>query len=300
MLEVFLEVILPVLAVAAVGGWVADRVGMPIGPLSQLTFSVFSPALVYSTLSDIELSGDATVRVAAVGVLAWLGAVVLSMATSAVLRHDAQTRAAMALVAAMVNGGNLGLPIAVLAFGDRGLEVAIIAFVTSVAMANTGGIVLASMAGGVGLRRAWTAPLLVPSVWAATAGLVVAFAHLDVPEAVDSTAHTVGGASIPVMLVVLGMHVRRPVATEVRRDLGAALALRLVAGPLLAWGAAAIVGLDGVARDTLIVLGGMPTAVMATIYATQYDARPAFVTRAVIVSTLCSVLTLTVLVALLR
>ncbi len=300
MLEVFLEVILPVLTVAAVGGWVADRVGIAVKPLSQLTFYVFSPALVFDTLVEVELSGDTAVRIALVGVLAWLAMVVVSMAVSAVLGHDSATRAAMALVAALVNGGNMGLPIAVLAFGDPGLEVAIIAFVSSVVLANTGGIVLASLAGGVNLRQAWIAPLLVPSVWAAVLGLIVAFGDLEVPDAIGSTTHTLAGASIPVMLVVLGMHVRRPVQTEVRRDLVTAVGLRLVGGPLLAWAATVILGLDGVARDTLIVLGGMPTAVITTIYATQYGARPVFVTRAVIVSTLTSIATLTILVAVLR
>jgi hypothetical protein len=299
-LEVFLEVILPVLTVAAVGGWVADRVGIEVKPLSQLTFYVFSPALAFDTLADVELEGSVAARIALAGVMAWIAMVMVSMAVSVVLGHDRATRAAMALVAALVNGGNMGLPIAVLAFGDAGLEVAIIAFVSSVVLANTGGIVLASMSGGVHLRQAWIAPLLVPSVWAAALGLAVAFGDISVPDAIGSTTATLAGASIPVMLVVLGMHVRRPVQTEVRRDLVIAVALRLVGGPLLAWGATLVLGLDGVARDTLIVLGGMPTAVITTIYATQYGARPVFVTRAVIVSTLCSVATLTVLVALLR
>jgi len=51
------------------------------------------------------------------------------------------------------------------------------------------------------------------------------------------------------------------------------------------------------AHDTLIVLGGMPTAVNATIIATQYQARPDFVTKAVIASTVASIATSTVLVS---
>ena len=50
----------------------------------------------------------------------------------------------------------------------------------------------------------------------------------------------------------------------------------------------------------LIVLGGMPTAVFATILATEFAARPQFVTRSVVASTLLSVLTLTVLITLVR
>ena len=48
----------------------------------------------------------------------------------------------------------------------------------------------------------------------------------------------------------------------------------------------------------MIVLGGMPTAVIAIIVATEFDVRPQFVTRAVVTSTLASVATLTVLLTL--
>ena len=44
----------------------------------------------------------------------------------------------------------------------------------------------------------------------------------------------------------------------------------------------------------------MPVAVITTILATEFHARPDFVTRVVITSTLASVLTLTVLIALVR
>lgn len=44
----------------------------------------------------------------------------------------------------------------------------------------------------------------------------------------------------------------------------------------------------------------MPTAVIATVLATEFNARPDFVTRNVVVSTLLSMLTVTALITLLR
>ena len=300
MLDVFFEVIVPVLAVAVIGGWIADRVGMPVKPLSQLSFYFLSPALVFDSLSQLDLSGEATARLALVGVAGWLVVAAVSIMTSVVLRHDTPTRAAVAIVAVMGNGGNMGLPVALLAFGDEGLEIAILLFVVSILTANTGGIVLASMAGGADMRKAWRAPLAVPSIWAAAAGLTLNYADLSLPDAAETTISTVGASSIPVMLIVLGLHIRRPVKTETPVDLAAAVVLRLGGGPLAAWLATLALDVDGVAQKTAIVIGGMPTAVMATIFATQYDARPAFVTRVVIVSTMVSVASLTILVGLLR
>jgi len=84
------------------------------------------------------------------------------------------------------------------------------------------------------------------------------------------------------------------------RDLIALNVARAVVGPAVAWFAATALGMEGVERGTLVVLAAMPTAVVATIIATEFAARPAFVTRAVVSSTLASMLTLTVLIALLK
>ena len=75
---------------------------------------------------------------------------------------------------------------------------------------------------------------------------------------------------------------------------------RLLIGPAVAYAAALALGLDGITRDTLVVLAAMPTAVIATILATEFGAVLTFVTRAVVTSTFASMLTLTVLIALVR
>lgn len=300
MIDVFADVILPVLLVAGLGGLVADRFGVDVGPLSRLTFFLLSPALVFDALSTVELSGEDAARIAAVGAIAWVMAAMVSLSFSKILGHAPEQRCATALAVSMSNGGNMGLPVAALAFDDAGFEVAIVLFVVSVMLAGTGGVAFASLAGGSGIANAWSAPLKVPSVWAAAGGLAVGFADLELPTAITASTQTLGQASIPIMLIVLGLHIRRPVQTAVGADLVLAVVLRLAGSPLMAWLATLVVGVDGVAQRTTVVLGGMPTAVIATIYATEYNARPAFVTRVVVVSTLASIVTLTILVAALR
>jgi hypothetical protein len=81
-------------------------------------------------------------------------------------------------------------------------------------------------------------------------------------------------------------------------DAAAGSLLRLLIGPLVAVGAALALGLEGETRAAVIVLAGMPTAVIATIIATEFKVQPQFVTRSVVISTLASVGTLTVLLTL--
>ncbi len=98
------------------------------------------------------------------------------------------------------------------------------------------------------------------------------------------------------MLVVLGLHLGSRPRLRPLTPLGLSLVTRLAVGPLASWAAVEAFDITGVTRNTLILLGGMPTAVVTTIIATQYRVRPDFVTQAVITSTLVSVATVTVLV----
>jgi predicted permease len=102
------------------------------------------------------------------------------------------------------------------------------------------------------------------------------------------------------MLVVLGLQLRNVAEHEDLVDTIAVNIGRLLIAPIAAWGTATVLGLEGVERGTLVILAAMPVAVITTILATEFKARPDFVTRVVITSTLASVLTLTVLIDLLR
>jgi len=77
------------------------------------------------------------------------------------------------------------------------------------------------------------------------------------------------------------------------RALLLATGMRLLGGLGAGLTLAPLFGLSGMAYNAGILESSMPTAVLATILATEYDAEPAFVTTAVFVSTLLSPLTLT-------
>src|SRR5690606_26194320 len=111
----------------------------------------------------------------------------------------------------VVNQGNMGLPIAALAFGETGLRIAVVVFVTGVLLWSSAGIALASLARGAhSPRRAMLAPLRYPSIYAAVAGALVNATGVDLPTALSESTRTLGDASVPTMLVVLGMQFRRP------------------------------------------------------------------------------------------
>ena len=299
MLTVFLEVVLPVALIAVAGAFIGHWRGVAVAPISALVFYLFSPALVFHSMSTTTVSAGVSLRVVAVMAATFLAMYLVATGWSLVARHEADLRAGFALAATTPNVGNMGLPVALLAFGERGLEIAVMNFVVGAGLAYSVGIAIASTAGGTA-REALRAPFRYPVVYAAAGGVAVNALDLDLPVTIEAPVSTLAGAAVPVMLVVLGLQLRSAVGLDRLVDTAVVNAGRLLVAPVVTWAVATALDLEGLTRDTLVVLASMPTAVVSIIVATEFGAAPAFVTRAVVTSTLSSMLTVTVLITLLR
>lgn len=299
MLQVFLDVVLPVAIIAMIGGAVGRWRGIPIAPISALMFYLLSPALVFHSMATSTVSAETSFQVVAALLVAFVALYACATAWSTFVHHDAPMRAAFALSATTPNFGNMGLPVSQLAFGEVGLAIAVVNLVAGTVVANSAGIGIASLAGG-SRRAALVAPFRYPMLYAAAVGLIVNVTNVDLPIFIAAPAESLAGAAVPVMLVVLGLQLQHVVGRGDFRDLIVLNLGRAVVGPSVAWITTTALGMDGYPRATLVVLAAMPTAVAATIIATEFAARPAFVTRAVVSTTLTSMVSLTILIALLR
>ncbi|HLG10230.1 MAG TPA: AEC family transporter [Dehalococcoidia bacterium] len=299
MLDVFLEVVLPVAVAALFGGVLGRWRGIPVEPAAALTFYIFAPALVFHAMSTTTLSAHDSFEVVAVLLSSFAAMYGAAWLWSLLRRHDAPMRAAVAVGATTPNVGNMGLPVSQLAFGDLGLQIAVMNFVAGAVLVNTAGIAIAATAGG-SRRDALLAPLKYPALYAALAGVAVNVSGIDLPTAIDAPASSLGAAAVPTMLVVLGLQLSTLRAGEDAVDTVAVNVARLLISPAAAWLCAEALDIEGVTRGTLIVLAAMPTAVSAIILATTFNARPVFVTQVVVTSTLLSMVTLSVLIALVR
>jgi predicted permease len=197
-----------------------------------------------------------------VGVFA-VNAIVASVWSSA--RHSDRATRASQCSRLCRQSGNMGLPMARLAFGEAGLAIAVVMFVTGVVLWSSAGIALGAWARGThrGARVA-LAPLRYPSIYAAALGAIVNIANIDLSTLIRESTTTLADASIPCMLVVLGLQFRRPRFDDLAEPLATSVN-RLLIGPLAAWPLAVLVGLEGIPARTSIMMAGMPTAVMTTI-----------------------------------
>jgi predicted permease len=203
------------------------------------------------------------------------------------------------LVVVCSNSGNYGLPVALLAFGREALAFASVYFLASSLFSYTGGILLAA-SGRRSLRDAVVGVIRVPAVYgAALAALSMAF-EWALPAALMRPVTMMSDAALPVMILVLGMQLERATWPERPIMVAAAVGLSIVVTPLAAIGIAELVGLRGAAFQAGVLQASMPTAVITTILALEFDVTPNFVTSVVCLSTLLSPMTVTLLIAYLQ
>ncbi|MBP1636305.1 MAG: conserved rane protein of unknown function [Acidobacteria bacterium] len=299
LLTILLDDLLPIFVVASVGFLLARRLRVDVKSLSRVTFNALAPCLVFSLLVTSTVSSGEFGRLVAFTVLL-VAALGLAARVAAIPFHLTRPQLAAFLIVVMFsNAGNYGLSVVLFAFGREVLARAVVYFVTSALLMYTVGTWLAS-SGHHGGRAALGGLVRVPAVWGLAAAALVVATGVELPRAVSRPIGLLGDAAIPSMLLVLGMQFEKGARPERPALVALASALVLLGSPLIGFLLAPALGLTGPARQAMLVESAMPSAVITTIVALEFDVAPRFVTSVVVVTTLASPLTVSILIALLQ
>jgi predicted permease len=297
LLPILWKVILPVFIVIALGYLLERCLGLDVQPISRVIFYALAPCLVFSSTATSAVSGTDIWKIISFALLTTLAMGLFSWVVARALRFSQAMESAFLLTTLFVNAGNYGLPVNLFAFGEAGMERAAIFFTVSALLTSSVGVYLASRSQASGLD-ALRNVFKVPIIYGALAGFVVNLAAITVPEPLTKAVELVGGASVPLMLLLVGMRLARTSLTGELKIIGLATFVRLIVAPAVALVLAAWLGLTGVTRQACVTEASMPTAVTTTILATEFEAQPQFVAGMVFVSTLASIISLTLLLAL--
>lgn len=277
MLAQLFDIIAPVLFCAGLGfAW--KKAGAPFDSetVTAVATNIGAPCLIVATLTRLQVGLDAfgemaLAAAAALGIFMILGIVVLKLA-----RLPNHT-----FLPALVfgNTGNTGLPLCLFAFGKAGLALGIAVFTVNALTQFTVGALISS--GQFSVRRLVRTPVIYAVALAV--GFMVADARP--PVFVKNIFEVLGGITIPMMLLALGVSLADLKIDSLGRSVWLA-ALRLAAGFAVGLGLAELFGFDGAARGVLIIQAAMPAAVFNFLFARYYGRDAEQVAGMVVVSTL--------------
>ncbi|MDE2899736.1 MAG: AEC family transporter [Chloroflexota bacterium] len=297
-LNVFLDIIMPVVLVILCGMALCHFKKTAIEPISQAALYLFSPALVLLGMADTDLPLESMGKIVAFGALLTVAMYVISRVVGFALRMDRAAQSSVLLAVLVMNAGNLSLPIVSLAFGDAGLDRALVLFAVIALSAATLGVYIAAH-GQQGGAAAFKAVLQQPIAYAAVGGLALNLLGLELPSMALNATELLANAAFPAMLMVLGGNLLQHRGITEWRTVAVATALRLWVGLAVGYGLLLLLGVDELTRNALLVTSCAPTAVIVIVLSTEFNARPAVATGAVVVTTVLSLPTLTALLSIL-
>jgi len=266
--------------------------------VSNIVLHVFAPCLVFISVIGSSSGSSDWWKVSVIAIASTLVLVALSAAVARALRLSRELATAFVLSTSFVNAGNYGLPVSLFAFGERGLELAVIFFVVTFVLVFTLGVFIACNSRG-GVSEAVKSIVRLPLTYAVLAAVVVRFSAVVVPQPILQGVNLMSQATIPSMLIVLGMELARSNFHELVnwRLAGLSSAIRLLFPILLVAVISDVIGLGGIARNVALVQASTPTAVFAVILTVKFGGDSRFATSAIILSTVASILTLTILLS---
>ncbi|MEM8538925.1 MAG: AEC family transporter, partial [Pseudomonadota bacterium] len=256
-----LEIVAPVFLLALVGfTWVKLGFEYRVQFVTRLGMSLATPCLVFVALMQSEIEPAALGALSIAGFAAYGVVAVLMWGLVTIGRLDRQTFLAPLIFS---NTGNLGLPLALFAYGDVGLGYAVVVFGVSAVIQFTFGIWLVS--GGGSPWRMIQEPL-VPATLLGALFLVMDW---ETPQFLTNALDLIGQMAIPIMLITLGVAVARlSIRSFAQPILLAALKVGISAGSATAVGL--WFGLEPVAFGVLVLQVATPVAVTSYMLAEKY------------------------------
>ena len=294
---IFINVITPVFALVIIGYAAAPRLGLDARTLTRYAYYILIPALVFNVIASAEIELGLATQMVVFALVVHIALAAVGWGVARLLRRSEEMVAAYILIAIFGNVGNFGLPIIEFRLGPEAFTAATVYFLAIMTISFIIGVAAVNLPQGGGLK-ATLAVFKTPALIALVPALLVNIYDVQPPLFLDRIIGLLAAATIPTMLVTLGVQLSGLQNFNFTADVIITSAIRLLGGPALAIILAIPFGLTGIPRGAGIFQAAMPAAVLTAIIAMEYDLLPDFVTTTVLFSTLASVITLTLVLTL--
>ncbi|GAB3545960.1 AEC family transporter [Noviherbaspirillum agri] len=284
--ERILGIILPVFIIIGLGYGYArlrgERVRSDMTSVNRVSMDVLCPLLVFTALAakDFDLVHNGMLILA--GILIALGSGLIAWPLARMFGYDART-----FIPPMMynNCGNMGLPLAVLAFGTAGLPAAVALFMACNLIYFSVGIKIIESGRNVSTPL-WKF-MLSPMMMAMMIGMVFAIFRIALPDPLMLALKMLGDACIPLMLFALGVRMLDVNFKSWHIGLVGAIVCP-VGGLIVAWLLDGVLPLTPMQRGQMYLFASLPPAVFCFMVAEQYKQEPDKVASIVLLGNLAA------------
>ncbi len=277
-----------------------------VDSLNKFVVWLALPALLFQAMSQITWE-----QVNQAGyVMASALAIALVFGASYLLDRKRQGRLAdtsiEGLASAYSNSGFMGIPLCLMLFGEASLPAAIIGTLLTACVLFAFAIILIEidLQGSRSVRRTSQkvarSLLRNPLVAAPVAGAIVASLEIPLPSSIVQLTTLLGASASPCALVTIGLFLAQGQPTENRAAVWRIVSLKMLLHPLIAWVLVRwVFEMPLLWANVAILLAALPIGTGPFMLAKLYDREPAVTSRAILISTVLSVITISLLTALL-
>lgn len=285
--ERIVGIILPVFIIIALGYGYArlrgEAVKSDMTAVNRVSMDVLCPLLVFTALAgkDFDIAHNGILILA--GLLIALGSGLLAWPVARLCGYDVRS-----FVPPMMynNCGNMGLPLAVLAFGTAGLPAAVALFMACNLVYFSIGIKIIESGRGAP-RTSFFKFLRSPMMLAMIVGMAFALARISLPGPLFQALKMLGEACIPIMLFALGVRMLEVSFKSWHIGLVGAIVCP-VAGLAVAWLLDGVLSMTEAQRGQMYLFAALPPAVFCFMVAEQYQQEPDKVAAIVLLGNLAA------------
>jgi hypothetical protein len=277
-----LSPVLSVFLLIAVGFFFARWKKIDLTSITEILIFLAAPCLAFTSLVTKPLFVTDIIVIVAGVVGIFVGVGLLISLYFLIFRFRSR---GFVLPVLFMNAGNMGIPLALFAFGEPGLQRGTLLFVAISVLQYSLGIYILNTRGG------WKEIFRLPLIYATFLGLFFNLAEIRVPGPIFQPLSLLGYSTIPLMLISLGYRLRDIPSLTWGHSVGGAL-IRVVGGLAAAYLTVSVLGIQGINRQLILLYGSLPSAVVNFVLTEKYGQDPQLAASIVFFSTLFSLVSI--------
>ena len=258
--------------------------------LAKIVLNISLPSLIFSSVSSSVINGEMVyVPIISLGIS--FICMIIAYVYSRLRGYSKIKTWTIIILLSMINTGFIGYPVVMGIFGNEGFLYAVFFdFSTSILLVIFGTI-LSSFFGGNKKEVIKSSFTFIP-LWAVIFGVIFNVLHITLPYVVESSLNYLGASTIPLIMLSVGLKIRfENFKSSVSDTLFVTLS-RLLLSPIILYTILTQIGFTGFLLNVSVLQSAMPTAMNSLVLAITYDLDMNITNSVIVLTTVCSVVTL--------